>query len=133
MEMESPVRFWTHTLEGLVAVRPKVSGVPFWVLAWAGGMLRDAVPMVLVTPGPDLRDCRVARVALYPEVAVLDGPAIEVDEEFGRLAAWLEANRDAIADYWYQLDPAGPGDLLSRIRPVRRAALLRVGPAYADA
>jgi hypothetical protein len=133
MEMESPVRFWTHALEGLVVVMPEASGAPFWVWAWAGGTLRDAAPMVLVTVGPSLRDGRVALIALHPEVAVLDGPAIEVDEEFGRLAAWLEANRDAIAGHWYQLDPAGPGHLLSRIRPMRRAALLRAGSAYADA
>jgi hypothetical protein len=127
MEMETPVRIRAHALTRLVAVTPEVSGAPFWVWAWAGGMLRDAAPTVLVTPGPGLRDSRAARVAVFPEVAVLDGPAIEVDEEFGRLAAWLEANRDAIADHWFQLDAIRPEEFLAQLRPVPESR-----PAHAN-
>jgi len=132
MEMKTPVRVWPLALEGLVAVGPEVSGAPFWVWLWAGGRLRDAPPVVLVTPGPGLRDGRVTRVALLPEVAVLGGPAIEVDEAFGPLAAWLEANRDAVADHWFQRDATRPNDHLRRVEPAPRVAPSRPSPAFAD-
>ena len=120
MKMSSSIHLWSTALEGLVALGPEISGVPFWTWAWMGGTREraDAEPMVLVTVGPNLRQRVAARVVLRPEVAVLDGPAIEVDEAFERLATWLEANRETIAGYWFQLDATTPADFLAQIRPV---------------
>ncbi len=111
--------FWTARLDGLVAVPPAVSGLPFWVWCWHGGLAVEADPAVLVTRGPALTQGEAARVSVYPEAGlVLDGPLIEVDEDFGRLADWLRANQPAICGYWHQIGPVRAGDLLGRVRSV---------------
>ena len=110
-------RFRGEHLAGLVAVAPGLSGLPFWVWCWTGGVAEEAEPLVLVTRGPSLPDPPAARVAVHPEVAVIDGPLIEADEGFPRLVAWLGANRGAICGYWYQVGPVWADDLLALLRP----------------
>lgn len=118
MAVEIPVHVLSGDLSGLVAVQPELTGVPFWIWCWQGGVLKSAEPTVLVTPKPRLIIASFARVALYPEIAVIGGPAIEVDEEFERLVVWLEANRDAISDYWFRQDAASADDLLALLQPI---------------
>ena len=113
-------RFRGDDLGGLVAVGPEVSGVPFWIWCWNGGVLDEAEPLVLVTRGPSLPDLPAARIAVHPEVGVIDGPLVEADEGFPLLVAWLEANRGVIGGYWHQVGPVWADDLLARIRPPPR-------------
>ncbi len=108
-------RFRGEDLAGLVAVAPGLSGLPFWVWCWTGGVAEEAEPLVLVTRGPSLPDPPAGRVAFHPEVAVIDGPLIEADEGFPRLVAWLGANRGAVCGYWYQVGPVRADDLLVAI------------------
>jgi hypothetical protein len=111
-------RFRGEDLSGLVAVGPTLSGVPFWVWCWTGGVAAEAGPAVLVTRGPNLDGGGAARVSVYPEVgAVLDGPLIEADDGFDLLAAWLAANGPAICGYWYQVGPVRAADILALLRP----------------
>src|SRR5690348_178913 len=117
MTMAMPVHVLSGNLSGLVAVQPELSGVPFWVWCWRGGALKSAEPTVLVAPKPRLLLASFARVLLYPEIAVIGGPAIEVDEEFEQLAAWLEANRETICDYWFRQDAASADAFLVQLRP----------------
>ena len=112
-------RVWVDHLDGLVAVPPALSGLPFWVWCWHGGVAVEADPAVLVTRGPCLVDRAAARLPIYPAVgAVAGGPLIEADEGFGRLVAWLADNRAALCGYWHQIGPVWADDLLARLRPV---------------
>ena len=114
-------RFWVDRLDGLVAVPPALSGLPFWVWCWNGGVAVEADPAVLVTRGPSLEAGAAARVSVYPQVGVVaEGPLIEADEGFDRLLAWLAANQPALCGYWHQVGPVWAGDLLARIRPLPR-------------
>ena len=110
-------RFRGEHLDGLVAVAPGLSGLPFWVWCWTGGVAEEAEPLVLVTRGPSLPDPPAGRVAVHPEVAVIDGPPIEADEGFPRLVAWLGANRGAVCGYWYRVGRVWADDLLAAVRP----------------
>ncbi len=115
-------RFWMDRLGGLVAVGPERSGLPFWVWCWHGGVSEEAAdPLVLVARRPSLRAEAVARVSVWPMAgAVLDGPLLEADGGFGRLVAWLEANRPALCGYWYQVGPVRAEELLARLKPAPR-------------
>jgi hypothetical protein len=111
-------RFRMDRLGGLVAVGPERSGVPFWVWCWNGGVSEEADPLTLVARGPSLHEDPVARVSVWPTAGtVLDGPLLEADIGFGRLVAWLEANRPVICGYWYQVGPVRADELLTRLRP----------------
>ena len=62
-------RFRGEDLDGLVAIAPGLSGLPFWVWCWTGGVAEEAEPLVLVTRDPSLPDPPAGRVAVHPEVA----------------------------------------------------------------
>jgi hypothetical protein len=99
-------RFRVDRLDGLVAVPPALSGLPFWVRCWNGGVAAEAAPAVLVTRRPCLHHGGAARVSACPEVgAVAGGPLIEADAGFGRLVAWLAANQPALCGYRHQVGP----------------------------
>lgn len=76
---------------------PKRTGLPFvvWISPKAGAP-HDV--RVKVSAGPKAGPSEFITVALRPEIRVIGGEMRT--DDFERLKAWLELNRDAIIRYW---------------------------------
>lgn len=79
-------------------LRPDRTGLPFVVfISQRGGTQHDV--RVKVSPGPRFDPATAVTVAVRPEPRIVP-PGNLAAEDYRRLVAWIELNRQAIIDYW---------------------------------
>jgi hypothetical protein len=94
-------------------LRPDRTGLPFVVfISQRGGAQHDA--RVKVSAGPRFDPATAVTVAIRPQPRIVP-PGDLSAEDFRRLAAWIELNRQALIDYWHG-DIAYTEDVLAVLR-----------------